>query len=178
LKNNALKKTEVTLANYSIVKDAIKGYAYKNFNGSYLYVNFYGKINEDFRVLAVIGEVKNDDYISKIDLSKYDKKFNFGAYDITNEVKSAKNCTFFKLNQSEILRQILLYISYEKFEGGYFAKGKFSGQDINDLEFIGICGDIKNKKKIKSLKLDKIRLTMPKLTIENYFYISEFIDLS
>jgi len=26
--------------------------------------------------------------------------------------------------------------------------------------------------------LDKIRLTMPKLTIENYFYISEFIDLS
>jgi len=37
IKNESCKKTEVTLANIEIVKDAVKEFAYKSFKGSYLF---------------------------------------------------------------------------------------------------------------------------------------------
>ncbi|MBS6152970.1 MAG: hypothetical protein KH703_06120, partial [Campylobacter gracilis] len=98
-----------------------------------------------------------------------------GATDISQDMEGAKFCTFFKLDQSEILKQILYYIAYERFEGGYYAKGKFIGKNGDDLIFIGICGDVKNCAEIKSVDLGEILKSMPKLSESNNFYISEFI---
>lgn len=79
IKNESCKKTEVTLANIEIVKD--------------------------FRVLGAIGE-GDENNIRKIDLKKYEKS-PVGATDISQDIQGAKFCTFFKLDQSEILKQIL-----------------------------------------------------------------------
>lgn len=173
IKNKSCKKTEVTLANIEIVKDAVKEFAYKSFKGSYLFFDIYGEIDRDFRVLGVISE-GDENNIGKIDLKKYEKS-SLGVTDISQDIGGAKFCTYFKLDQSEILKQILYYIAYERFEGGYYAKGKFIGKNSDDLVFIGICGDIKNCAEIKSADLDEMIKSMPKLSKSNNFYISEFI---
>ena len=173
IKNESCKKTEVTLANIEIVKDAVKEFAYKSFKGSYLFFDIYGEIDRDFRVLGVIGE-GDEDNIRKIDLKKYEKS-SVGATNISQDIQGAKFCTYFKLDQSEILKQILYYIAYERFEGGYYAKGKFIGKNSGDLVFIGICGDVKNCAEIKSVDLDEIIKSIPKLSESNNFYVSEFM---
>lgn len=66
-------------------------------------------------------------------------------------------------------------MAYERFEGGYYAKGKFIGKNRDDLVFISICGDVKNCAEIKSIDLGEIIKSMPKLSESNNFYISEFI---
>ena len=124
-------------------------------------------------MLGAIGE-GDENNIGKIDLKKYEKSA-VDATDISQDIEGAKFYTYFKLDQSEILKQILYYIAYEKFESGYYAKGKFIGKNRDDLIFIGICGDIKNYAEIKSVDLDEILKSMPKLSESNNFYISEFI---
>ena len=173
IKNESCKKTEVTLANIEIVKDAVKEFAYKSFKGSYLFFDIYGEIDRDFRVLGAIGE-GDEDNIGKIDLKKYEKSA-VDATDISQDIEGVEFCTYFKLDQSEILKQILYYIAYEKFEGGYYAKGKFISKNRDDLIFIGICGDVKNCAKIKSVDLDEIIKSIPKLSESNNFYVSEFM---
>ncbi len=105
IKNESCKKTEVTLANIEIVKDAVKEFAYKGFKDSYLFFDIYGEIDKDFRVLGAIGE-GDENNIRKIDLKKYEKS-PVGAADISQDIQGVKFCTFFKLDQSEILKQIL-----------------------------------------------------------------------
>ncbi|WP_299084468.1 hypothetical protein [uncultured Campylobacter sp.] len=173
IKNESCKKTEVTLANIEIVKDAVKEFAYKSFKGSYLFFDIYGEIDRDFRVLGAIGE-GDENNIRKIDLKKYEKS-SLGATNISQDIEGVEFCTYFKLDQSEILKQILYCMSYERFEGGYYAKGKFIGKNRGDLIFIGICGDIKNCAEIKSVDLDEIIKSMPKLSESNNFYINEFM---
>lgn len=72
IKNESCKKTEVTLANIEIVKDAVKEFAYKSFKGSYLFFDIYGERDMDFRALGAIGE-GDENNIRKIDLKKYEK---------------------------------------------------------------------------------------------------------
>lgn len=124
-------------------------------------------------MLGAIGE-GDENNIGKIDLKKYEKS-SVGATNISQDIEGAKFCIFFKLDQSEILKQILYYIAYERFESGYYAKGKFIGKNSDDLVFIGICGDVKNCAEIKSVDLGEILKSMPKLSKSNNFYISEFI---
>uniref|UniRef100_UPI0025E4F2ED hypothetical protein n=1 Tax=uncultured Campylobacter sp. TaxID=218934 RepID=UPI0025E4F2ED len=76
---------------------------------------------------------------------------------------------------SEMCIRDRYYIAYERFEGGYYARGKFIGKNSGDLVFIGICGDVKNCAEIKSLDLDEIIKSMPKLSESNNFYINEFM---
>ena len=107
-------------------------------------------------MLGVIGE-GDENNIRKIDLKKYEKS-SVGATDISQDIQGAK-----------------FYIAYERFEGGYYAKGKFIGKNRDDLIFIGICGDVKNCAEIKSVDLDEIIKSMPKLSESNNFYINEFM---
>ncbi|PSM51618.1 hypothetical protein CBLAS_1547 [Campylobacter blaseri] len=178
LKNESLKNSEVTFSGNSILKDVIKEYAYKHYNGDCLKFDFLGKIDVDFRAVLCIYKTKNDeDSFLDINLDEYDLKFGFSIFDIVNEFSNLEHCLFIKLNQDEILHQVLLYISYERFEGGYFAKGKFMGSNFKNLKFIGICGDLKNERLIKSINLDKLYKTMPTLSKENDFYVTKILDL-
>ncbi|CZE46583.1 hypothetical protein [Campylobacter geochelonis] len=138
------------------------------------YGRFFGEINSDFRAVAIIGSVSDDNLIFNIDLKEYDSKFTFGAFNIKKDILKAKHCHLLKMDERDILNTILLYISYERFEGGYFSKGKFIGKNTKNLKFIGICGDIANEMSIKSINLDEIYSSMPKLTSKNGFYVSKF----
>lgn len=171
IKNISYKKTEAILSNIEIAKDAIKEFAYANSKGSCFAIDFFGEINSDFRAISLIGE----EFIYGIDLADLDSKFGFGSFDIKKYINVVKYCRLLKFNQNEILDKILRYISYEKFEGGYFAKGKLIGKRAKDLKFIGVSGDVRNEALIKQINLDEICSIMPKLTRKNCFYVSKFL---
>lgn len=82
LKNENYKKTEITLSNITIVKEALQEFAYSHFKGSCFSINFFGKIDKDFRVIAIIGEADNDNIIFKANPEELDKKFRFGVFNI------------------------------------------------------------------------------------------------
>ena len=116
---------------------------------------------------------ENDEIIHKFNLQYFDRKYDYGEFNLAREIANAKSCVLLKLKESEILTKILSYISFEKFMGSYFSKGRFIGENINNLKFIGVCGDLKNEKYIEKINLlDLIK------NIENSddFYITKFIS--
>ncbi|MDR0423158.1 MAG: hypothetical protein LBH46_01050 [Rickettsiales bacterium] len=170
IKNTNDKKTKVSSQNIEIVNDTIKEYAYANFKSSCLKVDYFGKLGCDFRVIACIGD---EDKIFSLDLQSFDEKKDFGVFDISLE--TGYICKLLKFNEEEILQKILEYISYERFEGGYFTKGKFFGNSADDLVFVGVCGDIKNEKYILDIDLEKTLESLPKLSIKNDFFICKIL---
>ena len=144
VKNENLKQTEITFSNIEVIKDAIKEFAYSNYRGSDVSLNFFGEIGNDFRVVIIIGDSDDENIIFNIELSQLDNQFSFGIFDITKTISKIKNGHLLKFDQDKILHITLEYISDERFNGGYFAKGKLIGTNVNDLKFIGVSGDIKN----------------------------------
>ena len=157
IKNKSWKKMKSFCADKELVYDAIKEFAYANYKGTLFSMDFFGAIGKDFRVIALIGEENNNDNwrnneIFSIDKSTLDKKIDFGMHNISKI--SNVDCICIKLNQQMILKETLKYISQDGFNGGYYAKGKFYGNDINDLVFVGVSGDYRDKK-IRDINLDK-----------------------
>ena len=136
-----------------------------------------GEVNNDFRVILVImNAIDEDDEINiDLNLSKLDDEFSFGVFDITNQIPKAKTAHLLKLEQNKILHITLEYISDERFNGGYFAKGKLIGTNSDDFKFIGVTGDVKNEVLINSLNLDELINSLPELSEENDFYITKFL---
>ena len=177
VKNENLKKTEITFSNFEVIKDAIKEFSYEHYSGSCFTLNFFGEINKDFRVLAIIGDSNDDSVIFNAELSKLDNEFSFGVFDITKQIPQLKIGHLLKFEQNKILHITLEYISNERFNGGYFAKGKLIGNNSDDFKFIGVTGDIKNEVLINLLNLDELIVSLPELSEENYFHVNEVIEL-
>jgi hypothetical protein len=157
VKNKSWKKMKIFSANKELLNDAIKEFAYENYKGNLFSIDFFGEIRKDFRILALIGEEddKNNwknNKIFLVDKNTLDKKIDFGIYDISKIL--GVDCICIKLNEQMVLKKILKYISQDNFRGGYYAKGKFYGNDINDLTFVGVSGDYRDKK-IRDINLDK-----------------------
>ena len=181
LKNSNLKKTELTYASSSIIYDSLKEFIYSKYKGDCLKIDIFGNIDNDFRAIAVIAAMdnENDEIIHKLNLKFFDKKYDYGEFNLVKEIANAKSCVLLKLKESEILTKILSYISFEKFMGSYFSKGRFIGENINNLKFIGVCGDLKNEKYIEKINLlDLIKNIENIENIENSddFYITKFIS--
>ena len=175
VKNENLKQTEITFSNIEVIKDAIKEFAYSNYTGSDVSLNFFGEIDNDFRVIVVIGNSDDENIIFNIELSQLDNQFSFGIFDINPIIPRINNGHLLKFDQDKILHITLEYISNERFNGGCFAKGKLIGTNVNDLKFIGISGDIKNEAFINSLNLDELIISLPELSETNDFYITKFL---
>lgn len=178
IKNENLKQTAITFSNFEAPKDAVMEFAYENYIGSFIRLIFLGEVNNNFRVVLVIMEtIDEDDEINiDLDLSKLDDEFSFGVFDVTKQIPRAKTAHLLKLDQNKILHITLEYISNERFNGGYFAKGKLIGTNSNDFKFIGVTGDIKNEMLINSLNLDELISSLPELSEENYFHINKNLD--
>ena len=175
VKNENLKQTEIIFSNIEVLKDAIKEFAYSNYSGIDVSLNFFGEIGNDFRVVIIIGDSDDENIIFNIELSQLDNQFSFGIFDITKTISKIKNGHLLKFDQDKILHITLEYISDERFNGGYFAKGKLIGTNVNDLKFIGVSGDIKNEALINSLNLDELIISLPELSETNDFYITKFL---
>ena len=106
----------------------------------------------------------------------FDKKYDYGEFNLVKEIANAKSCVLLKLKESEILTKILFYISYEKFMGSYFSKGRLIGENINNLKFIGVCGDLKNEKYIKKINLLDLIKHIGNIENLDDFYITKFIS--
>ena len=178
IKNDNLKQTAITFSNFEAPKDAVMEFAYENYIGSFIRLIFLGEVNNNFRVVLVIMEtIDEDDEINiDLDLSKLDDEFSFGVFDVTKQIPRAKTAHLLKLDQNKILHITLEYISNERFNAGYFAKGKLIGTNSNDFKFIGVTGDIKNEMLINSLNLDELISSLPELSEENYFHINKNLD--
>ena len=182
VKNENLKQTEITFSNFELPKNAVIDFAYANYSGSFIKMIFLGEIYNDFRALIVIIDTideYDDVELWNIDLglSKLDTEFSFGVFDITNRIPKAKTAYLLKLDQNKILHITLESISDDRFNGGYFAKGKLIGTNSDDFKFIGVTGDIKNEELISSLNLNELIVSLPELSEENYFHIREFIEI-
>ncbi|MDR1461155.1 MAG: hypothetical protein LBI78_05870 [Campylobacteraceae bacterium] len=158
IKNKSWKKMQIFKDNKEIVSDAIKEFAYANYKGDLFSIDFFGKIGKDFRILALIGESDNknnlqNNKIFSINKNTLDKEIDFGIYDISENLNI--DCVCIKFDENTILKEILKYISQEKFNGGYYAKGKFYGENIDDLIFLGVSGDYRDKR-IRNINLDKL----------------------
>lgn len=178
LKNSNLKKTELTYASSSIIYDSLKEFIYSKYNGDCLKIDIFGNIDNDFRAIAVIAAMdnENDEIIHKLNLKFFDKKYDYGEFNLAREVANAKSCVLLKLKESEILTKILSYISFEKFMGSYFSKGRFIGENINNLKFIGVCGDLKNEKYIEKINLLDLIKHIGNIENLDDFYITKFIS--
>jgi len=153
IQNKSWKKMILFQENNELVNDALKEFAYANYSEDYLSVEYFGTIGKDFRVLMLIGEAKDENKISSIDKQKLDKELDFGVYDLSSKIDI--QCTCIKLNEKEILKEVLKYISQERFDGGYYAKGKFVGNNTDNLIFVGVSGDYRDKK-LRNINLDKL----------------------
>ena len=178
LKNSNLKKTELTYASSSIIYDSLKEFVYSKYNGDCLKIDIFGKIDNDFRAIVVIAtmENENDEIIHKLDLKFFDKKYDYGEFNIVKEIANTKYCVLLKLKENEILEKILSYISFEKFMGSYISKGRFIGENINNLKFIGICGDLKNEQYIEKMNLLNLIKNIENIENSDDFYITKFIS--
>jgi hypothetical protein len=162
IKNKSWKKMKTFRADKELVYDAIKEFAYTNYKGDLFSMDFFGEIGKDFRTIALIGEENNKDncqknaifLASKDDL---DKKFDFGIYDISKFLNV--QCICIKFDEQMILKEVLRYISRDSFNGGYYAKGRFFGKNADDLVFIGVSGDYRDKK-LRIIKLEKLLKTI------------------
>jgi hypothetical protein len=138
--------------------DAIKEFAYANYKGDLFSMDFFGEIGKDFRIVALIGEENDEDgwqnnKVFLADKDALDKDFDFGVHDISKILDI--DCACIKLDEKTILEEVLKYVSRDNFDGGYYAKGSFFGNDIDDLIFIGVSGDYRDKK-IKKIELEKL----------------------
>lgn len=60
--------------------------------------------------------------------------------------------------------------------GSYFSKGRLIGENINNLKFIGVCGDLKNEKYIKKINLLDLIKNIENIENSDDFYIKKFIS--
>jgi hypothetical protein len=158
VKNKSWKKIKIFNGDKELLYDVIKEFAYENYKGDLFSMDFFGEIRKDFRIIALIGEEdnKNDLQNNKVFSTNkgiLDKKFSFGIRDISKFLNV--NCICIKFDERMILEEVLKYISRDGFNGGYYAKGKLFGKDADDLVFIGISGDYRDKK-TRNIELDRL----------------------
>jgi hypothetical protein len=159
IKNKSWKKMKTFYSDKELVYDAIKELAYANHEGTLFSMDFFGEIGEDFRIIALIGEENSkDDWqnneIFLIDKSTLDKKNDFGIHDISKISNVSYICM--KFDEQMILKEVLKYVSQDGFGGGYYAKGRFFGKNADDLVFIGVSGDYRDKK-LRIIELEKLQ---------------------
>ena len=110
LKNSNLKKTELTYASSSIIYDSLKEFIYSKYKGDCLKTDIFGNIDNDFRAIAVIAAMdnENDEIIHKLNLKfigvcgdlkneKYIEKINL--LDLIKNIENIENSDDFYITK-------------------------------------------------------------------------------